>query len=361
MELKYACKKDKEEFFKIFQYNMKLLCGDNQAKKNAVGKEILEALKKVEIVPNGANETLDKERLEGNTIITGAGNSEIYMKGFKSTPEFMYNERKHTFSHELWHAIYAKMNRSKDGVNSEGKRILWVGKSNEPFYFGAGAAIAERDTGKRYGKLFEETMMDIKVSISLAEFDSEYQMKKPGVNTDVILSEHIDKWSNNDQSGYSALSSITRLMIAAFANEPDLNYHSCIQNGAPIDDLKVKKSNGTIMYANDFLYGMMYDPIFIMEEYDKYMGDEAYINLLKTTDSIYEQETSLNEKMDPKLVKQVMSEIPKFANLRTTDLKRKGVFTDSDINKLSSKFNRIWNSMQNEYKAYFSQEEIRNI
>ena len=54
MELKYACKKDKEEFFKIFQYNMKLLCGDNQAKKNAVGKEILEALKKVEIVPNGA-------------------------------------------------------------------------------------------------------------------------------------------------------------------------------------------------------------------------------------------------------------------------------------------------------------------
>lgn len=110
-----------------------------------------------------------------------------------------------------------------------------------------------------------------------------------------------------------------------------------------------------------FLYGMMYDPIFIMEEYDKYMGDGAYINLLKTTDSIYEQETSLNEKMDPKLVKQVMSEIPKFANLRTTDLKRKGVFTDSDINKLSSKFNRIWNSMQNEYKAYFSQEEIRNI
>ena len=37
MELKCACKKDKEEFLKIFKYNIRLLCGDNQSKQDAVG------------------------------------------------------------------------------------------------------------------------------------------------------------------------------------------------------------------------------------------------------------------------------------------------------------------------------------
>lgn len=359
MNCSFSCDKDKEVFNKVFQYNLRLLCGNNNEKININGNKICNAINTIRIVPNGPDEYLDSKRLNGETSSTGIGFSDIYMKGFSNAPEYKYSQIKHTFSHELWHAIYAIMNRDKDGFDTNGNRRMWIGKCNGEDYFGAGGTIAERRTGKRYGKLFEETMMDIKASISLSEFDTESQRTNPGVTADTILSEHIDKWSNNDQSGYAIFSSITRLMIAACLNEPDINYHYWIQRGESIDDMKTKRQNGSIIYVNDFLYGMMYDPIYIMEEYDKYMGEGEYLNLLKTTDIVYEQGLALDKTIDSNLVKNIMKNISQFAQLRTIDLKQKGIFSDDEIRVLSSKYNRIWNTMQKEYGAYFSQDEIR--
>lgn len=361
MNCSFSCDKDKETFNKIFQYNLRLLCGNNQEKINTFGNIICNAINTVKIVPNGPDEHLDSKRLNGETISNGLGISDIYMKGYSNAPKFKYNQIKHTFSHELWHAIYAIMNRSKDGFDKKGNRIIWIGKIKGKNYFGAGGTIAERETGIRYGKLFEETMMDIKASISLHEFDNESKTNNPEITANTILSEHIDKWSSNDQSGYAIFSSITRLMIASCMNEPNIDYHYWIQQGETIDDMKTRKSNGTIMYVNDFLYGIMYDPIHIMEEYDKYMGEGEYLTLLKITDTIYEQGLTINKTIDPNLVKKVMKKISQFANLRTTDLKQKGVLSDDEIRTLSGNYNRIWNNMQKEYGVYFSQDEIRNI
>lgn len=361
MNCKFSCDKDKEEFLKILRYNTRLLCGNDLVEMDRVGNKIIEHIGSLTIVPNGSDEYLDSRRLSGETISTSLGNSDIYMKGYKLAPEFKNNQIKHTFSHELWHAIYAFNNRRKDGFSSDGKRLYWVGESKGIKLFGVGGNLVERETGKRYGKLFEETMMDIKASMCLAEFDHEYQIGKPRVNADVILSENISNWSNCDETGYAHLSSITRLMIAAFSNEPNINYHYWIQKGEAIDDMKTIRLDGTIMYANDFLYGMMYDPIFIMEEYDRYMGDGAYLELLKNTDIIYEQELAFDKKIDTKLMKYIIVEITKFANLRMKDLKNKGKFSDSEIKNLSGNFNKIWNSMQKEYCVYFSQDEIRDL
>lgn len=229
MNCEFSCNKDKTEFFKVFQYNVRLLCGNNQAKMDVVGNKILKAINSVKIVSNEADEYLDKKRLNGETTTSSLGTSDIYMKGYNLAPEFKHNQIKHTFSHELWHAIYARMNREKDGVDVNGNKRYWIGKVNGENYIGVGGTIVSKNTGKRYGKLFEETMMDTKASISLAEFDKEYQTRNPGIDADTILNEHIDNWSDNDQTGYAILSSITRLMIAACANEPEMNYHYWIQ------------------------------------------------------------------------------------------------------------------------------------
>ena len=361
MDCRFSCDKDREIFNRILQYNLRLLCGNNQGRINTNGNTICNAIKSVIIVPNGPDEYLDSKRLNGEATSNGLGVTDIYMKGYSNAPEFKFNQIKHTFSHELWHAIYAIMNRGKDGFDANGNRVLRIGRANGENYFGTGGTITERKTGRRYGKLFEETMMDIKASISLFEFDNECQMSNPGITANTILSEHINKWSSNDQSGYGIFSSITRLMIAACMNEPNVDYHYWIQQGESIDDMRTRRTDGTIMYVNDFLYGMMYDPIHIMEEYDKYMGEGEYINLLKTTDAIYEQGLAPDKKIDSNLVKQVMKDISQFANLRTTDLKQKGLLTDDEIRALSGNYNKIWNYMQKEYGAYFSQDEIRNI
>ena len=361
MNYTFSCNKDREEFLKILNYNLQLLCGNYNEKEEKNRNSLNSALESVKIIPNLPDEYLDQKRLSGETIFKSTGKSSIYMKGFNYAPLFKYNHIKHIFSHEIWHAICAIMNRKNDKTDKNGKRIYKKTIVNGKKYIGAGGLIVDTTNGKGIGKLFQETMMDICASITLFEFDREYKLQNPNVNADTIISEHIDKWNNNNMSGYSVLTSITRLMIAACSNEPNLNYHYWIQQGEPFAELKTRRNNGNIMNANDFLYGMMYDPIYIMEEYDKYMGEGSYLELLKITDQIYEQGISPNEDIDSNLVKQVMTEISGFANVRTHQLKQQGVFSDKDILVLSSHYNRIWNSMQKEYSAYFSRNDINNI
>lgn len=362
MESKFSCEKDKIEFKKILGYNLQLVCGklcsNNSSKIMEVQKELLEAIKSVEIVPAGPNEKLDRQRMNGYTnsnVLTGT--SEILMKGFDNSAEYKFKDIQHTFSHELFHSIYCLMNRSKDGKDSNGNRLFWFGKSKGEKVIGGGGTIVSRITAKRYGKLFEETMMDIKASMALAEFDKEYQLRNPGVTSDTILFDNISKWGDGDVTAYSKLIPLTQLMIASFANEPDINYHKWIQEGHSMEGLVSVRKNGKRLYANDFLYGMMYDPIHIMEEYDMHMGDGAYIELLKMTDLIYEKCLE-SDRIDTQLMKKTMNKIADFANKRTSFLKNNGAFSDEEISQLSGQFNVIWNSMLRDYKLSYSESEL---
>jgi len=359
MSYRFSCNKDKEEFKKVFEYNLRLLCGKNYAKMIEVRNKLNSSITSIEIIPNMPNNYLDSRRRDGETKCNALnGTSEILMKGYLGAPEYKYDSIQHTFSHEISHAIYCIMNRSQDRVNSNGNIMHWIGKCNGEKFIGGGGTLVSIGTKKRYGKLFEETLMDIRTSIGLAEFDENYQARNPGVTADTILNKNINKWSNNTYTGYSTMTSITRLMIAAFSNEPNINYHYWIQRGEPIDTIKCRRLDGSIMYANDFLYGMMYDPIHIMEEYDKYMGEGAYLELLKSSDKIYAQAINATPSIDRQEVKALMKNIAHFANLRTSDLKQRGVFSSQDITILSGQFNKIWNSMLGEYGISIHENEL---
>lgn len=57
----------------------------------------------------------------------------------------------------------------------------------------------------------------------------------------------------------------------------------------------------------------------------------------------------------------VMNILPDFLN-KKINYYRKNNLIDLDIaNQIVSNFNRIWNSMQKEYGAHFSQEDIDDI
>lgn len=360
MKFKGSCTKDEIEFKKALGYNLRLLCGNNAERFSRASNMICNSIKSVEIVNNGPNQILDSQKMNGFTTCNAiSSTSDIYMKGFNLAPQFKHNSIQHTFSHELFHSIYTMMNCAKDIMNPNSEPVEKT-CNGEPF-FGGAATIISRKTRKRYGKLFEETLMDMKANMAFAEFDPDYQARNPGVNIDTILSKHIDNWSDNSISGYSIMTSITRLMIAAFSNEPNINYHYWTQRGEPMDTMLTRRQDGSIMYANDFLYGMMYDPIHIMTEYDKYMGEGAYLEFLELTDKIYDQALDPKKRIDSNLVKQVMKKLPQFCNKKANDLTNKGVFSLQEKNQLAENFNRIWNSMQPEYEAYYTADEIRHI
>lgn len=359
---KFLCEKDKEEFRKVLSYNLQLVCGkwckDNDAEIQEMLSELNKSIKSLETVNYGANEYLDSRREVGETMSNSIGQSKIYMKGYNNAPTYIYNSIQHTFSHELFHAIYALMNRCNDRIDLEGKRIFWIGKANGKSYIGVGGTLCDRNAPNKYGKLFEETMMDMKASMALAEFDKEYQLKNQKVTADTILSDNISKWGNYYDSSYKKMVSLTQLMIAAFANEPDINYHYWIHSGQPMDKLKSRRKNGEIIYANDFLYGMMYDPIHIMEKYDKYMDEGAYINLLKFIDEKIYYGCIDSDKIDAKSMKKAMATIAEFANKRMTDFIKNGVFSIDEYGKLRNKFNTIWNSILEEYDICHTVDEL---
>ena len=365
MKHKFSCIKDKEEFKKILGYNLQLVCGKlcdaNSLKIMNFQKELLETIKSVEIVPDGPNEELDTKRMNGCTEVNAkTGTSKILMKGFCNAPEHRFKDIQHTFSHELFHSIYVFMNRTKDGKDSNGNRLFWYGKSNGEKVIGGGGSLVSYTLPIKYGNLFEETMMDIKASMALAEFDKDYKLRNPGVTVDTILSDNVNRWGDSQPTAYAKMVPLTQLMIAAFSNEPDINYHKCIQEGFPMERILTQRKNGERLYANDFLYGMMYDPIHIMEEYDKYMGDGEYIELLKLTDLIY-TECLESDKIDTRLMKETMTKIANFANKRTTILKNNGIFSDEEVSRLSGKFNKIWNSILREYNISYNVSELNEL
>lgn len=364
MENKFSCEKDKIEFKKILGYNLQLVCGklckENSLNIMKIQKELLESMS-VEVVPNGPNDVLDRQRMNGSADVNVKnGTSKILMKGFCNSLEYKDKDIQHTFSHELFHSIYVLMNRKKDGKDSRGNRLFWFGKSRGEKVIGGGGSLVSYMSPIKYGKLFEETMMDMKASMALAEFDKDYQVRNPGVTADTILSNNVNIWADSQHTAYTKMIPLTQLMIAAFSNEPDINYHKCIQNGFPMERILSERKNGERLYVNDFLYGMMFDPIHIMEEYDKYMGDGEYIELLKLTDLIY-KECLESDKINPQLMKKSMIKIANFANNRTTYLKENGTFSDEDVLRLSGKFNNIWNSMLREYNISYNKSELNEI
>lgn len=138
------------------------------------------------------------------------------------------------------------------------------------------------------------------------------------------------------------------------------DYDAVIRSGYGIFDVKKKLKNGEMQYANDFLYGIIYDPLHIEEEFDKFMGNGYYRTFCEYLDKLFL--TALdNQKLPSDDVKRVMNILPDFLN-KKMNFYLKNNLMDLDVaNQIVSTFNRIWNSMQKEYGAYFSQKDIDDI
>ena len=70
---------------------------------------------------------------------------------------------------------------------------------------------------------------------------------------------------------------------------------------------------------------------------------------------------NLEEDAVKKVVKSFMTEVSNFVNARTAYLQSIGILTAEEANALKSSYNRIWNTLQGEYKTFFSQTDINDI
>lgn len=361
-QFSYSHVKDKELIEKSINYNAWLLFGKNNKNQiNNFFKLFQQKVSTISVLPHGSRTQHINPRVPGicRRIDENTGALAIEMLGYKNAPasqqDFLLHEGPHEFCHafaDLAPLIYSKYTngRTKDGVK----------------YFNEMGMISEKDakTGQPvgqhfYGKMFNETMMDIFTTMGLAAFDSDFQNKNRGTTVDSVMKTNYKSWGDAT-TGYSIFTSITRLAIAAFSNNGDINYQDLSNKGYGIININTEGANHQKLKANDFIYGIMCDPQHIEDEFDKVMGDGYYRVFTEYLDRLFISFQRTGQ-VPPQEVKRIMNILPDFLNKKCAYNLRNGIFTQNTSQKIIGDFNRIWNSMQKEYGAYFSQSDINEI
>ena len=355
----YTTEKDRSLIVRSFNNIAYLIFGKNNQKGlNAYRKFFEEKVKRVSIYPQG---TITKKINHSTPGICRMDTEEekliIEMLGYsgstmtRESQEFIKHEGTHELCHsfvDLLPTIFSNYPKGiiKNGIKCE--NCMGMIKETDPL---TGDLVGQH----YYGKMFNETMMDIISSIGINAFDTSNSRKTAD---DILRTDHT-KWGNAT-TAYSMFTSITRLAIAAFSNNGFANYEKVINQGMGIFDIKTKMKNQEFFQANDFLYGIVYDPLHIEQEFDRFMGEGYYRDFCEYLDRLFVKSLS-TKKISSEEVKKIMNVLPDFLNKKIAYYLKNGITDQKSANKVISNFNRIWNSMQVEYASYFSKEDINEI
>jgi hypothetical protein len=353
----YSCKEDENLIKESFNNIANIIFGSKNQDKIKKFKEYWEKMvSNVSVFPQGTITAKINPSIPG--ICRRDSNTDkiiIEMLGYKDASNNQYLWIKHEGSHEFCHyfadlmpKIFAENNEGiiKGGILCENQMGL-IKESNP--------STKELVGQHYYGKMFNETMMDIITSMSLNCFDSNTNSKK-------IYNILHCNYNNSGmvKSSYSIFTSLTRLAIAAFSNVSNPDYDDYVKNGYGIFNATTIFKNDETHMVNDFLYGIIYDPLHIEKEFDKYMGDGSYREFCEFLDRLFI--TSLNnQKISSAEVKKIMNVLPDFLNKKMNYYRKNELLDPNHINQIVSNFNEIWNALQTEYGAYFSQGDIDGI
>ena len=277
MKINANVKKDEIEINRAYADILKLFGQENQRIINACNNRISDITTyPFNYVGNGIN-----NREPGKTGYENGINSKINVR-VKGTEHSNVSDAQisHYIRHELIHAFTAA------AYDAFGNHKLAGYNNNIPFYNNTiingkecqavDGTIYEKDisgTGKNkiHNGGYCESMADILAICSKIAFDDNFRAQ--GISIDTVLKKSISDWNiNNITTGYFSSIPLSRLTIAAFSNFPNANYQYILDNGGSIFSTTTT-DKGVEVKINDFLYGIMNDPIYIAKEFDKIIGE----------------------------------------------------------------------------------------
>ena len=362
-KIQVTSQRDIDTINRVTDNNLHLLCGKNKTDRITYLKDqLLNNINSLRVIPYGEKGLWVSPREPGMCMSRSDGTCDVEMYSFRADRPDQDLYTIHEYAHEMWHALINYLNF----LGTKGKEKYTFDADGRPVIkFPFGGYIYEMDEydqnkTRTIGKMTMETTVDILTSGSLIANMNYY--RKNGTTLDTVFKERYDKW-NDSSTGYSLFTSLTRLWIAAFSNSARVGYDATFQNGGSIFDCKVTLANGHTVLTNTYLHNLLYNPLGIEEEYDQIMGRGKYERLMVKMDTIFTEyvRTRVFTEDMKKVVKSFMTEVSNFANARTAYLQSIGVLTANEANALKSSYNRIWNTLQGEYKTFFSQADINDI
>lgn len=165
---------------------------------------------------------------------------------------------------------------------------------------------------------------------------------------------------NLENSTYDYLLTLIKLMLSAMSNDPYINYDETIKRGEGIFDQQTQMNNGTILYSNDLMYGMLFNCLHVKVTYDKIMGKGEYEKLTSKVEQVL---SVIMEKryIDPWIIKSIILDLQKFLNLKCKFYMFKGYMNYEQAKDIIINFYKMLDIAKIEYRVYFTLEEITNF
>ena len=352
---------NKTLFSEAYDCNLKLICVGNDNLKSKLLSRVNDKLKTVKIVSK-PNEIVNNTKpgvtttnfnheinFQRDKDIIKSVNIDIYDSKFYT--RFYIKNLLHTEAHELFHMFSALV----PGIMKNNKNIYY---ENGNLYYNCigNYMVYKNNESVELGLMFTETLTDLLATISLNTYSPHYY-KRDTANK-ILRTNHFVGIENI--SDYTFFTSMTRLALAAFNNDPNVDYDSMILNGQNLFFSRIKGRNGQILMKNDLLYGYMADPLHTKREFEKIIGPESYDKFIYALDEVFKNALNTNS-IDKDKIKLYMKVLPNFLNLMLKKYKQLGIFNDDDIVKITSNFNKIWNEIKKEYGVYFTKKEINEF
>lgn len=341
MKNKFYFKTDEDKllFEQELRNNIKILLGSsNTLLVNKFYEEVIDRLKSVSII--GWKDYSDKlnEDMPGLTDYSLDGYTTIDLYGYDNNP---YDEEflKRSFSHEIWHAIIVILCQTCMPDKEYRTEDLLV--KNYSGFFNCTDSYNRIFTP---GYLLNECIVDMLAIISNNLFhDGKYSID------DIFGFEFTDKYATGT---YDYFLTFNQLLISAFNLDVRRGYQKNFDIGKGLLGYKVKSETGVELPANTFIDGLLQNPLKILEEFNKYLGDQIdYIDFVLAIDNVYFKFKN-NMVYDYNVMLGIIGILTTFVNFRLIDYKEQGYISQGEYEFLLNNYNEVLTCFKEEIKAF---------
>ena len=333
--------KDKELFDKSLNQNIDMLFGKKADKcfRSIFKENINKKINCIQVLNWNKKDADLCGGVIGYTTFTEKGKFDVKLyghEGFTGDPQKL----EVPFSHEVWHILINTVNSiygTEQSVKLDDKERFQVSAYN--------GFLACKNSEREFtvGYFTLECLVQI----------LSYATVGKNRDNDKVLDDYFNyNFESDDVYIWDEFLTLGQLFLAAFNLDAQFSFNDHYNNGyGLLMEYYAHSKTKAINNANLFISGSIKNPIEIMLEYDKFMGEGAYVRMQHALDAVYFEYRDNHILKVNKLIS-IINNIKEFVKMRLYYKLDTSAITRDEYDVLLNNFNELYKVFREELKLY---------